>query len=94
MRFRILFLLIFAATGLRSQMDISDTTLSIPMFYATYSYQLPGGDMADRFGNNSSLGGGFLWKTNQNWIIGAEFNFLFGGDVKVADQIMGNLKNI
>ena len=92
MRFRILFLLIFAATGLRSQMDISDTTLSIPMFYATYSYMFPGGDMADRFGNNSSLGGGFLWKTNQNWMIGAEFNFLFGGDVKVADQIMGNLK--
>ena len=62
------------------------------MFYATYSYQFPGGDLAERFGNNSSIGGGFSWKTNQNWIFGAEFNFLFGNDVKIADQIMNNLK--
>jgi hypothetical protein len=92
MRFYILSIIILLSAGLKGQADISDTTLSIPMFYATYSYQFPGGDMADRFGNNSSIGGGFSWKTTQNWIVGAEFNFLFGNDVKVADQIMGNLK--
>ena len=46
----------------------------------------------DRFGNNSSIGGGFYWKTKQNWMFGAEFNFIFGNDVKVADEIMNNLK--
>jgi hypothetical protein len=92
MRFCILSIVILIATGLNGQSDISDTTLSVPMFYATYSYQFPGGDMSERFGNNSSLGGGFMWKTNQNWIIGAEFNFLFGNDVKIADEIMDNLK--
>lgn len=92
MRFCILTLIISLAAGLKGQSDISDTTLSIPMFYATYSYQFPGGDLDDRFGNNSSIGGGFSWKTNQNWITGAEFNFLFGNDVKIADQIMNNLK--
>ena len=68
MRFTAIILLILLAGGLKAQFDINDTTLSIPMFHATYSYQFPGGDMADRFGNNSSIGGGFLYKTNQNWL--------------------------
>lgn len=92
MRFCILTLIIFLAAGLKGQSDISDTALSIPMFYATYSFQFPGGDLDDRFGNNSSIGGGFCWKTKPNWIFGAEFNFLFGNNVKVADEIMNNLK--
>jgi len=75
-----------------SQVSVSDSTLSIPMFYVTYAYQFPGGDMADRFGNNSSIGGGFQWKTNKNWIAGGEFLFLFGNKVKIADDIMNNLK--
>lgn len=75
-----------------SQVSASDSTLSIPMFYVTYAYQFPGGDMADRFGNNSSIGGGFQWKTNKNLIVGSEFLFLFGNKVKIADDIMFNLK--
>jgi len=74
------------------QTDISDTTLSIPMFYATYAYQFPAGDMKDRFGNNSVIGGGFQWKTNKNWLWGAEYLYLFGSNVKVKDQIMANIK--
>ena len=92
MRFTAIILLILLAGGLKAQFDINDTTLSIPMFHATYSYQFPGGDMADRFGNNSSIGGGFLYKTKPELALRAEFNFLFGDNVKVADQIMGNLK--
>ncbi|OQX81477.1 MAG: hypothetical protein B6D61_00615 [Bacteroidetes bacterium 4484_249] len=74
------------------QLSVSDSTLNIPMFYATYTFQMPGGDMADRFGNNSGIGGGFKWKTDKNWIFGAEFIYIFGNDVKIADQIMNNLK--
>ena len=92
MRFCVFSLVLLFSFGLKAQSDISDTTLSIPMFYATYSYQFPGGDLTERYGNNSSIGGGFMWKTKPNWIFGAEFNFLFGNDVKIADQIMGNLK--
>jgi hypothetical protein len=92
MNFRILIFIVLWAGIVRGQLDIKDTTLSIPMFYATYSYQFPGGDLAERYGNNSSIGGGFSWKTITNWIIGSEFNFLFGNDVKIADEIMNNLK--
>ena len=75
-----------------SQASVADSVLSIPMFYITYAYQFPGGDLAERFGNNSSIGGGFQWKTNKNWIVGGEFLFMFGNNVKIADQIMFNLK--
>ena len=90
----ILFISIFLnnTNSAYSQASVSDSVLSIPMFYVTYAYQFPGGDLAERFGNNSSIGGGFQWKTNKNWIIGGEFLFMFGNNVKVADQIMFNLK--
>ena len=57
------------------------------MFYADYSYQLPGGDLAKLFGGNSSIGGGFQYKLRSNWIIGAEGNYLFGGTVKNSDSL-------
>lgn len=84
--------LFFSTNSGYSQVYGSDTVLSIPMFYVTYAYQFPGGDMADRFGNNSSIGGGFQWKTGKNWIVGSEFLFLFGNKVKIEDDIMYNLK--
>ncbi len=92
----LIILLVFLFAGntkdVFSQVSVSDSTLSIPMFYVTYAYQFPGGDMADRFGNNSSIGGGFQLKTNKNWITGGEFLFLFGNKVKIAENIMNNLK--
>lgn len=92
MRYPLFVAILLFATQTRGQADISDTTLSIPMFYAGYSYELPGGDLKERFGNNSAIGGGFLWKTNKNWLWGAEYLYLFSNNVKIADQIMLNLK--
>lgn len=59
-----------------------DSAQTIPMFSATYSYQVPGGDLAKRFGNNSTIGGSFSVKTKSNFIIGIEGHFLFGDSVK------------
>lgn len=89
---------LFTITGLffiihmQAQYSANDTNLSIPMFYAAYSYQIPGGDMADRFGNNSTIGGGFRWKTASNWLFDGEFSFIFGSEVKNEDRIMSNLR--
>ena len=58
------------------------------MIYATYAYQLPGGDLAKRFGGNSSIGGGFMVKTKSNWLFGAEGNYIFGGTVKNSDSLL------
>lgn len=74
-----------------SQVSIKDSTIFTSMFYATYSYQLPGGDLAKRFGNNSAVGGGFQVKLKSNWLIGAEYNYLFGNKVKDDLSIFSNI---
>ena len=43
--------------------------------------------MADQFGSNSTVGPGFMWKTKSNWLFGAEYNFLFGNNVKNGKEI-------
>ena len=83
------FLVVFYS---QAQYSANDTALSIPMFYASYSFQVPQGDLADRFGVNSTIGGGFQWKAPSNWIFGAEFNFIFGSEVKNTDSLMANIK--
>jgi hypothetical protein len=71
-----------------SQVNIKDSSIVIPMIYATYAYQLPGGDLAKRFGGNSSIGGGFMLKTRSNWLFAAEGNYIFGGTVKNGDSLL------
>ena len=89
--FSVIFLF-FLVIGSQAQGDVNDTSLSIPMFYASYGFHFPGGDLADRFGNNSTIGAGFQWKSTQYWVIGADFNFIFGNSVKNNDSLMFNLK--
>ncbi len=66
-------------------------THTIPMPGVSYSFQIPGGDMAKRFGNNSNIGVHFTFKTKNNWILSAEGNFLFGD--KVKEPILDSLKS-
>jgi hypothetical protein len=76
----------------QAQYSANDTNLNIPMFYAAYSFQVPGGDLADRFGTSSTIGGGFRYKTASNWLFDGEFSFIFGGEVKNEDELMSNLR--
>ncbi|MBN1340286.1 MAG: hypothetical protein JXA03_13235 [Bacteroidales bacterium] len=93
--FNRVFLVFLVMTGMSanlfSQADVKDTCLRIPMFYAAYAFQVPGGDLADRFGVNSNIGGGFLYKTGKNLVLGADFSYMFGSEVKDRDQLMSNL---
>ena len=56
------------------------------VFYGTH---WPGGDLADRFGRNFSLGGSLDLIKGQKWLIGVEGQFLFGKDVK--ENIAGGI---
>ena len=75
----------------RSQEVKSDGASSMPFFYGFYGYQWPGGDMAEQFGSNSVIGPGFMVKTSSNWLIGAEYNFLFGNNVKNGLDILNGM---
>ena len=89
MKIRLLALLAILSGTLSAQVSIQDSAITTPIIYATYSYQFPGGDLADRFGSNSSIGGGFLLKTSGNWLLGAEGNYLFGSSVKHQETMLG-----
>jgi len=65
-----------------AQFNVRDSSVSFFMLGGTFAYQVPGGDIADRFGNNFNVGGTFQWKTKKNWIFGIDGNFIFGDQVK------------
>jgi hypothetical protein len=92
MKYALLSIAMFLGLTSLAQFNIKDSSLSIPLFYAAYALQFPGGDLSDRYGINSNIGGGFLWKTDQNWIVGADFNSMFGNDLKNGNELLQNIK--
>jgi hypothetical protein len=75
-----------------SQFSVRDSSVFAPMLSVTYAYQLPGGDLKDRFGANSNIGGLFQIKLRSNWIFGADFNYLFSNKVKDADSLFSSIE--
>jgi len=86
-----LVLLQFLVQQAFSQVSVKDSSIVVPMFYATYSYQMPQGGLAKRFGGNSTIGGGFMIKTRSNWLFAAEGNYIFGNNVKNSDSLLKNI---
>ena len=65
-----------------AQSSIRDSSISFTMIGASVAYQMPGGDLAERFGNNYNVGVVFNWKLKSNWIFGLEGDYMFGENVK------------
>lgn len=65
-----------------AQMSPKDSILFVPLISPSISMYYPGGNMVDRFGTTGSLGGSFCIKTRKNWILGLDYGFLFGKNVK------------
>ncbi|MEA3444732.1 MAG: hypothetical protein U9R19_08405 [Bacteroidota bacterium] len=63
---------------------------TIPMFSASYAFQFPQQDMAERFGNNSNIGVAFTLKGEKGWLLGIDANYMFGSDLK-ENKIFKNL---
>lgn len=67
---------------LSAQLNVKDSCVLAPLIIGSYSVQIPGGDMADRFGVNSNVGGYFLIKNRSNLLYGVGGGFLFGDNVR------------
>ncbi|MCW5899407.1 MAG: hypothetical protein KIT10_09085 [Flavobacteriales bacterium] len=92
---RLLLLLLSAPVLLLSgpcyaQGNIRDTTIALVAVNAGYAYQLPGGDLADRFGPNSNVGLNAWRKNKHNFLWGLEGGFIFGDQVRET----GLLRNV
>ncbi len=72
-----------------AQRNIKDTTIAFPMIGATVAFQMPGGDLSKRFGNNFAIGGVFQWKLRNNYIFGISGDFLFSDNVKENNLLDG-----
>ena len=81
------------AGSISAQVSPGDSAISafIPNF--TFAYQFPGGDMANEFGSNATIGGGFFYKSKHNILVSADFNYIFGGLVKNEAQILSMVLN-
>lgn len=88
----LVFILVFSFSQLHAQFNLQDSTVNGFMFFTNYSYNLPAGDLAERFGNNSMIGGSILYKFGKNWLLGVDGNFIFGGKIK-EDSLFKGLKN-
>lgn len=75
-------LLLASSTAGFAQNNNKKKAEAFPFAYATTSFQQPGGDMADRFGNSWDIGGGLGYKLSSNFIFGVESTYIFGENVK------------
>lgn len=55
-------------------------------------FDMPGGDMATRFGNSFRIGPSFHYKTTSNWIVGLKFDFISGGKIK-EDSLFNGIRD-
>jgi hypothetical protein len=87
-RICILFLGAVFAKESFGQNGIKDTIPSSGvMINMSYAAQLPGGDLAKRFGFNSNVQLGVYYKFNSNWIIGIEGATIFGNVMRETGML-------
>jgi len=92
---RKIFLLIFffILTTINSFSQTKTDTINLFMINVAYSLQLPGGDLAQEFGINSSIGMGMMYKTKKNWLLYGFWDYKFGNQLtENSTNIFDNLK--
>jgi hypothetical protein len=94
---RFLFIFVLLFSSLESFAKGKDSGSSGYLIELSYAGQIPGGDLAQLFGFNSNVQGGAHYKTESNWLFGAEFSYFFGDylrNTSILDSIAtknGNL---
>ncbi|MCA6364559.1 MAG: hypothetical protein IM638_16115 [Bacteroidetes bacterium] len=71
-----------AFSAAQAQQNVKDSTVSCVGFGFSYAAQMPGGDLALRFGNNSSAGASFWGKTKKNYWFGMQWGYMFGQNLR------------
>ena len=84
----VLFIVLFSLLKINAQVDVRDSTIAAFIPNLAYAFQIPAGDVANRYGINSTIGGGLMYKTRKNVVFSADINFIFGNQIKNADSIL------
>jgi hypothetical protein len=75
-----------------SAQSIRDSSLQMHMFSFHVSGHVPAGDIASRYGLTTGVGGSYWLKTKSNWLMSADFTFLYGNKFK-EDSILNGLRD-
>lgn len=75
-----------------AQKNVRDSLVGFNMIGFNGGFQLPFGDMKDRYGANGQAGVSYHFKTKSNWIFGVEGNFIFGSEVKNSDELARDIR--
>ena len=90
MKYLFIFFVFFALCFQAIAQNMIDSSLTIPLVGISYTYQIPGNDMAERYGNNHNIGGQFAIKLKSGVYIGIKAHYMWGENVKqrgVLDSI-------
>jgi len=72
--------------------QIKDSAINIFQIRANYSFHIPTGDIANRFGPSHMIGMSLDYKFKNNWSLGLQGSYMFGGFVKDT-TILDHLKD-
>lgn len=85
-------LLLWLSVPAISQVNVKDSIVRAPLISFNYAFQIPEGDMSNRFGYNHAVGATFLLKPQKHkWMFGADWNYIFGDQIK-EKNILDNLR--
>lgn len=84
----LLFIVFVVASTIQAQVNVNDSVIRAFIPNISFAFQLPGGDVADRYGNNSTIGIGTMFKTSKNFLFSIDVNFIFGNKINNADTIL------
>jgi len=84
----VIFFTSLLAFKVNSQVSPKDSIVSGILLDFHYSFQVPFADIAERFGVSSTIGAGIMYKTKNNFLLGGDFNYIFGTNVKEEDDIL------
>jgi hypothetical protein len=77
---------------LPAQVNLNDSIVSAHIVNIDLGIGLPAADMASRFGVHATVGGGYQFKTEQNWLFGFNAAYIYGNTVR-EDSIIDPLRN-
>lgn len=67
----------------------ADSSLRFPFVSVQYGFQLPGAEMAQRFGFSNAIGGGVYYKLKRPFLVGLSGYYQFGNQVKERNMLSG-----
>jgi hypothetical protein len=81
-----------ASLALHGQGRVQDEALRMSLFQFQGGAHIPGGDVAKLYGTNAAVGFSYAYKSKGNYLLGADFNYLFGNQVKDTPDLFKGLQ--